>query len=324
VGSISLAWDAVADADLYAYDLFRYGEGETAGDAIKVGRVLSLTTAYTDTTVTTGQTYTYTVKALDRNFNASPVSNEASATAEARIVELRFRVTVPGFTPTGDTLYIAGNDDDAFGAVWNASGRALTQLSATEYAYTSTVADGTALQYKYTRGSWETVENWGTIVGLANREMTANYAATGVMTLTDTVHNWRDPIVMDHYPPADAATWTITRPISVTVNRQIDTTRVNTTTFMLEGSRYGHVDGEFGFEPTMETHQDPIYGTVNITGTQILYTPTITLDPIQKHTVTLLATGFYDDTEMRSDYIWSFGTMDHHYYFPIIFKDWKP
>ena len=36
VSSISLAWDAVADADLYAYDLFRYGEGETSGDAIKV------------------------------------------------------------------------------------------------------------------------------------------------------------------------------------------------------------------------------------------------------------------------------------------------
>ncbi len=324
VGSISLAWDAVVAPNLYAYDLFRYGEGETAGDAVKVARILSPTTAHTDATVTTGRAYTYTVRALDRNFNASPSSNAASATAEARVVELRFYVTVPGFTPTGDTLYIAGNDEDAFGAVWNASGQALTPLSATEWMYTSTVADGTELQYKYTRGSWETVENWGSLVGLANREMTANYGATGVVTITDTVHNWRDPIVVDHYPPSEAATWTITRPISVTVNRQIDTTRVNTTTFVLEGSRYGQVGGEFGFALTMATHQDPVYGTVTITGTQILYTPTLTLDPIQKHTVTLLAAGFYDDTAMRSDYVWSFGTMEHYYWLPVVFKDGMP
>ncbi|MGC9397546.1 MAG: alpha-amylase family glycosyl hydrolase [Anaerolineae bacterium] len=307
VGSISLAWDAVTDTDLYAYDLFRYGEGETSGEAVKVGRVLSSTTAYTDTTVTTGQTYTYTVRALDRNFNASTPSNEASATAEARLVELRFHVTVPDYTPLGDTIYIAGNDADAFGSAWNASGQALTPLSATEYVYTTTVADGTDLEYKYTRGSWETVENWGTLVGLTNRKLTAQYGATGVMTVTDTVHNWRDPIVIDHYPAVDAATWTVSRPISVTFNRPLDTSRVNTSTFKLEGGGHAHIDGEFGFAQTVETHSDPVYGTVNVTGTLILYTPTLTLDPAHGYTIALLKAGYYDDTEMRSDYIWSFG-----------------
>jgi hypothetical protein len=76
--------------------------------------------------------------------------------------------------------------------------------------------------------------------------------------------------------------------------------------------------GDFGFEQTVETHGDPTYGTINVTGTLILYTPTVTLDTTKLYKVTLPTEGYYDDTEMRTEYSWSFGTQ--HIYLPIIFK----
>ena len=39
---------------------------------------------------------------------------------------------------------------------------------------TITVLDGTDIQYKYTRGSWETVEEWGSITGTNNRNVTVD------------------------------------------------------------------------------------------------------------------------------------------------------
>ena len=48
----------------------------------------------------------------------------------------------------------------------------ITQLDATTWAYTVTLGEDTVLQYKYTRGSWDMVENWGTLVGTENRHLT--------------------------------------------------------------------------------------------------------------------------------------------------------
>ena len=42
------------------------------------------------------------------------------------------------------------------------------------------------VQYKYTRGSWETVEHWGEIVGTVNRSITITYGADGVQLVDDT------------------------------------------------------------------------------------------------------------------------------------------
>ena len=174
---ITLAWDPVADSDLYAYDLYRYSDQQTPGDMAKIGRVLAPTAVYTDEAVIGGHTYTYTVKALDTSFNASSASNEAVGQAIPRQVELRFFATVPDFTPTGDTVYIAGDNAAAFGASWNPGAQPITKINATEWMYTVTIGEGTALLYKYTRGSWDVVENWGSLVGVANRQLTTAYGS---------------------------------------------------------------------------------------------------------------------------------------------------
>ncbi|MGC9357513.1 MAG: carbohydrate-binding module family 20 domain-containing protein, partial [Anaerolineae bacterium] len=323
--SIALAWDAVTAPDLYAYDLYRYEEGKTSVDAAKIARILAPTTVYTDESVTTGNTYTYTVTALDMNFNESSPSNEVSATAEARMVDVRFVVNVPDFTPDTATVYIAGNNADVFGAFWNPAAQPITRVDDTTWMYTSMVKDGTDLQYKYTRGgSWETVEHWGTLIGLTNREVSVNYGATGVMTVTDAVHNWKDPLVIETYPLDKALAWDTTRPVSVTFNHLLDDSFINTTTFTLTNFSTGTiVDGTFGFdEKSFTSYSDPVFGSGLITGTVVLFTPTTPLSTTHGYQVFLASEG-YVGTEnegigMQADYGWDFGI--RRYYMPLLFR----
>ena len=295
---ISLAWDPVADSDLYAYDLYRYSDQQTPGDMAPIGRVLAPTTVYTDEAVIGGHTYTYTVKALDTSFNASGSSNAAVGQAIPRQVELRFFATVPDFTPASDTVYIAGDNAAAFGAAWNPGAQPITQLSATQWMYTVTIGEGTALLYKYTRGSWDVVENWGSLVGVANRQLTTAYGATGIMTVTDTVYNWRDPIVMSHFPANNATQFNAAQPITVAFNRMLNTTFITAATFIVSNTTQGVAyPGSFSFGQ----HLPAPY----ITGTVVSFTPDAPL-PGGQYQVRLLAAGYVDEGPMQQNYEWTF------------------
>ncbi|GAA0586777.1 hypothetical protein GCM10010172_84760 [Paractinoplanes ferrugineus] len=75
-GSVSVTWSAVGDNDLAGYDVYR-----SAGGAAPVRVATGVTaTSYSDTTVTVGTAYAYTVKALDTAGNVSDSSDPASAT----------------------------------------------------------------------------------------------------------------------------------------------------------------------------------------------------------------------------------------------------
>ncbi len=330
-GEINLAWDAVIAVDLYAYDLYRYGEGETAFDAAMVGRTLAPTTVFTDTTVTTGQTYTYTVRAVDEHFNRSAPSNEASATALAREVEVTFLVTVPEFTPADATVYIAGDSSAVFGAEWNPSAQPMSRIDAYTWVYTATVPDGTSILYKYTRGDWGRVEHWGTLVGLSNREATLFYGSTGALTLQDRVFNWKDPLVVATEPTDGALSWEPTDPISVTFSHLLWTTGITTDTFVVEpyagGAPY---TGTFAFADTVigfYTHPD-LGGTGPITGTTVLFEPAVPLAAEGAYRITLDHTGYVgtdasnDGERMQRDYSWVFGL--RRVYLPLVLRNAAP
>jgi glycosidase len=181
---LRLAWNEVPDADLYRYELYRR---ETSGEAyIRVATALAPATETTDWGVTAGSTYTYVVRATDISFNESGDSNQVQATAHARPVDVTFRVTLPETTPPGEDVYLAGSFNG-----WDPAGTLLarTGLSATG---TLTFDEGTQLQYRYTRDSWDSVEKGAACEEIADRAATVVYGADGAMTIEDEVLNWRN------------------------------------------------------------------------------------------------------------------------------------
>jgi len=183
--AIGLAWDAVSDPDLFRYEIFR--SGTSGGPYTKIAHVPAGTTEYTDLTVASGQTYYYVVTAQDASFNRSAYSNEVGQTAAPRQVQVTFNVTLPAYTPTGDTIYIGANFNG-----WNPAGTAMTRLDPTHATVTLTFLEGERLEYKYTRGSWNSVEKGPNCEELPNRVLNVIYGVNGTLTVEDTVAKWRD------------------------------------------------------------------------------------------------------------------------------------
>ncbi|MEA2002581.1 MAG: alpha-amylase family glycosyl hydrolase, partial [Actinomycetota bacterium] len=179
--SVSLAWTAATDNVAVAgYEVFR--------DGVEIAEVDG--TEYTDTGVVTGETYTYVVRAFDTSWNRSSPSNEVTATAEPVVVDVTFLVTVP--TNTTGTVYVAGSFPSPL-PFWDPGGIALTATSnANEWSVTLSLFEGTEVEYKYTRGDWESVEKDANCDEIANRTMRAEDQGGGAMTVSDTVEKWRD------------------------------------------------------------------------------------------------------------------------------------
>ncbi|UCC62529.1 MAG: alpha-amylase [Anaerolineae bacterium] len=181
---VSLAWDPVADADLFRYEVYR---GDTMGGPYaKVANVLALAAGYSDWDVATGATHYYVVLAADTSFNRSSHSNEVEATAQARPVQVTFKATLPTTTPDGEAIYIGGSFNG-----WDPAGTLMTRVGLLATA-TLSFYEGDRLEYKYTRGSWTYVEKGASCEEIANRAVTVVYGADGTMTLDDTVLNWRN------------------------------------------------------------------------------------------------------------------------------------
>ena len=189
---VELAWDAVAgDPSLFGYEIGRSG---TSGSPYTV--IASTTTpSFTDTSVASGQTWSYVVRAVDLSFNRSGWSAEVNATADLRTVSLVVNVTVPATTDaTGLSVYVAGSLDrlDPALSAWNPGDTVLTRVDATHWTITLEGRESTQIEYKYALGSWDYVEKDSSCGEIANRQLTLSYGATGTQTVNDTVLNWRN------------------------------------------------------------------------------------------------------------------------------------
>ncbi len=308
---LTLAWDAPAATDVYAYDLYR----ATAQDpASALARVLSPTLVYTDATVASGLTYTYTVVALDTSFNFSAPSNEVAGTPRQRTVTVTFNVTVPAFTPADATICIPGDNARIMGSTWDPSTLPMTQVDDTHWTRTVVADDGIHLQYKYTRcRSWDVVEWWGNITGLTNRQLDIVYGADGVQIVNDEVGNWRDPLVMDTSPPPGATDVLTATVITATWSRALDATTVNTGTFKLEAAG-GPVIGVVSY-----ISRTGYYATV--------LTPTVPLDYGAHYTATLgtaIKGRDNDNVGLQKAVRWSFTTLTQPVYtvfLPVVLKN---
>ena len=103
--------------------------------------------------------------------------------AEAQLI---MHVTAPASTPNGATIHVAGSFN-----LWNpnAPGFALTRDSTGGYAITLPDDVRGAIEFKFTLGSWETVETTDSGGDVANR--TFEVPATGAATFTGSVARWR-------------------------------------------------------------------------------------------------------------------------------------
>lgn len=75
--SVALRWDASTGPDVVGYNIYR--SGVSGGPYSKINTALETGTAYTDSTVTAGQTYYFVTTAVDGNNNESAYSNQARA-----------------------------------------------------------------------------------------------------------------------------------------------------------------------------------------------------------------------------------------------------
>jgi glycosidase len=237
--SLTMSWSAATDPDdaVAEYRLYR-GTAPGAEEAAPIAIVPGSTLSYVDTTVGAGQTYYYRVKAFDTALNASPFSNEVSHRVEAKVVQVTFRVKVPAFTPPGDKIYITGqaaavSPDPLCG--FCGGGTPATEMHETApgshiWQITLGIPDGTAIQYKYTRGTYDYVEEWGSIKGFTNRVGAVSPASPTNLTqlLDDTsdsnpddnhkaVQNWRDALVTGS-TPANGSTGAAPAAIGVSFN----------------------------------------------------------------------------------------------------------
>ncbi len=222
---IALEWDAVADAA--EYWLYR---STTSGDHTQRLAILNApTNTYTDVTVDPGNTYYYVVMAVDAALNVSAPSNEVAQKAEPKLVNVTFRVKTPQETPANDIVYIAGG---TLPLEWNPGLTPMTKVGTDLWEITLQFLDGTNLEYKFVRGSWERVEWWGSITSVANRRTTISYGTTGNQLVDNTatdwgngaddtkaVQYWRDPLVVSTSPAAGAS---VTSPATVTATFRRD------------------------------------------------------------------------------------------------------
>jgi hypothetical protein len=181
--SVTIDWQPVAAPDLLRYVVERSGSAD--GPYTRIAATVEPT--FTDDTVSAGATYHYRVAAQDSSFNLSPPSADVGSSAQARPVTAAFRVTLPADTPPDATIFIAGDFQG-----WNPGKTPMTKTADGTWEISLPFTEGQALQYKYTRGSWEAVEKDAGCGEIPNRTVTVTYGTDGTMLVTDEVQKWRD------------------------------------------------------------------------------------------------------------------------------------
>lgn len=295
---LAFTWRLSRPPDLFGFRVCRADlTGGEEGCATRIN-LPKATTVYTDNLVTSDHTYTYTVQVVDNAFNVSAPSEPITLTAEMSMVDVTWRVLAPPETPITDTLFIAGDSGEVFGAPYNPALQPMTKVGDNLWEWKATVKDGTKLLYKYTRGSWEKVEQWGSISGFGNRQVEVTAGPENTMLIDDTatdwgaagpddhraIQAWRDPLVKSTEPAADTAG--PVPQVAVEFSIMVAATDLKQV-IMVAGA-----DG------------NPVAGTVAAEGgTKFIFTPD---QPFAPGVYTATAYNVQQTTPMASPYTWTF------------------
>jgi glycosidase len=203
---VQLGW-TLSGTDIAGLDIYRKaGDSEYA----KIATLAKDATQYVDFTVSNDTAYTYKVVAFDKAYNRA-ASAEGTVTPKLVMVDVTLRLHLPDYTPTSDSIYIAGDFNG-----WNASGGELkvpsgaTSRDIVEYKFK--MMAGKAIQYKYTRGSWNTEAftshtrtandtkdfgNWAYSSTDTNMQLTVKNQGGNQMAVDDYILRWSDmPMIL--------------------------------------------------------------------------------------------------------------------------------
>jgi hypothetical protein len=205
----------------------------TATSAHRLAAGHTFTVSYSVTPAGTARDAVLVAHARYRNPNGSTTSVPAELTVAPRPVAVTFRTRAPAGTPPDATLYVPGNISQL--GPWDPGKVAMTNEGGGIWQTTVTIPDGTDVQYKYTRGDWNRVENWGSIVGTVNRDVVIDGGTTGKMTVDDTSTAWSDSSIPDNHKapeywrdplvvstsPTDGASGAAPASVSMTFERDV-------------------------------------------------------------------------------------------------------
>lgn len=193
ISGVELAWEPVEVDDLAAYRVTRTDQD---GQTVILAELPPDTTGYLDRGVTQGNTYRYSVTAVDMSLNESEAARVSNIRVDRELLPVTFLVNVPDGT-TG-TLYMGGD----FGGVdlphWDPAGIVLEPVGDNQWAVTIEFPEGASMLYKFTRGDWDTVEKGRNCEEIDNRRLSVGLdslgdrAADGTFVVEHTVAKWRD------------------------------------------------------------------------------------------------------------------------------------
>lgn len=294
---LTFAWRLSRPRDLAFFRICRTDLTAEEADCATQFTTPGSSNIFTDTNVITGHTYQYTVRVVDESFNISEPSAPIDLKAEQTAALVTFRVLAPPDTPADTQLYIAGDNPDVFGAPWDPGRIPMTNMGDGIWEWQVTLLDGQLLLYKYTRGSWEQVEQWGAVAGMGNRGVTIFRQDDGTFLVDDTatdwgaggpddhraIQFWRDPLVRTAEPAPDSV-------------GAVGSVRVDFATPVSGDPATAFVVADEG--------ANPIAGAVTKEGTNsFLFTPEA---PFAPGVYTATAFNVQTDVPMLAPYQWSF------------------
>ncbi|WP_372662436.1 S-layer homology domain-containing protein [Cohnella sp.] len=207
---VRLAWTAEGE-DISGFDVFRKKVSDTGFTKIAV--LENTVNNYADYLVSNDIQYIYKIAAFDQAYNRA-FSEEKSVTPKLVMVDVTLRLHLPSYTPAQDGIYIAGNFNG-----WNAGSTELKVPSGATnrdvVEYTFKMMAGKSIEYKYTRGTWETEAftshirvqndtedhgNWAYGSTDTNMRLTINNQGGNKMLVDDYVLRWVDMPMMISMP----------------------------------------------------------------------------------------------------------------------------
>jgi glycosidase len=228
---VTLNW-TTEGSDISGIDVFRKKSSDSA--FTKIATVEKTASSHVDYAVSNDTTYVYKVAAFDQAYNRA-FSAEKTVTPKLVMVDVTLRLHLPSYTPSEDGIYVAGSLNG-----WNAGSTELkvpsgaTNRNVVEYTFK--MMAGKSIEYKYTRGSWETEAftshtrvpndtedygNWAYGSTDTNMKLTIKNEGSNKMLVDDYVLRWVDMPMMVSMPrisygedieysaPADESSFTL-------------------------------------------------------------------------------------------------------------------